>query len=96
MKNDGAVGPVLQSGAMANVIVAAIQALNPSAMVLDRGAYVRVLVPRRCVLTREALERELGSPFHLPQDLEVVMTSFKGTLTLGESEAVWEVSEVSP
>jgi hypothetical protein len=46
------VGPVLQSGTVANAIVAAITELNEDVMVLDRGAYVRVLVPRCCVVTR--------------------------------------------
>ena len=39
------VGPVLQSGPVANAIIAAIKDLNQEVMVVDRGAHVRVLVP---------------------------------------------------
>jgi MmoB/DmpM family len=45
------VGPVLQSGSVANAIVAAIKDLNQDVLVVDRGAYVRVLVPHCCVVT---------------------------------------------
>ena len=38
------VRPVLQSGSVANAIVAAIKDLNQDVLVVDRGAYVRVLV----------------------------------------------------
>src|SRR6266436_1590723 len=54
------VGPVLQSGPVANAIIAAIKDLNQDVMVVDRGAYVRVLVPRCCVVTRSAIENHLG------------------------------------
>ena len=57
------VGPVLQSGTVANAIVAAIKDLNQDVIVVDRGAYVRVLVPRCCVVTRSAIERHLGRSF---------------------------------
>ena len=40
------VGPVLQAGALTNAIVAAIRDLNSEVIVLDRGAYLRVLAPR--------------------------------------------------
>jgi len=39
------VGPVLQTGTVSNAIVAAIKDLNQDVLVLDRGAYLRVLVP---------------------------------------------------
>ena len=85
----GSVGPVLEAGETAVAIVAAIRALNANVTVLDRGSYVRVLVPGRCVVTTEAIERALGRPFRLPRDLELVMPSFKGTLSMSEDEVVW-------
>ena len=54
------VGPVLQSGALTNAIVAAIRDLNSDVIVVDRGAYLRVLAPQTC-LTRVSIER-LGDP----------------------------------
>ncbi len=89
------VGPVLKTGATADAIVAAIRQLNPDAEILDRGAYVRVLVPGRCVLTRAAVEKNLGTVFRLPTELERVMPSFKGKFFLSEDEAVWAFEERS-
>ena len=84
------VGPVLQRGAAADAVVAAIRTLNPSAALLDRGAYVRVLVPHRCVVTRVAIEERLGRPFVLPRDLEAIMSAFKGRFCVDDERAVWE------
>jgi hypothetical protein len=83
------VGPVFIRGPVADVLVAAIRASNPGAEVIDRGAYLRVLVPGRCRLVRADVERLLGRSFHLPADLEEVMPSFKGTLVIGDREVVW-------
>jgi toluene monooxygenase system protein D len=83
------VGPVLQSGTVANAIVAAIKDLNQDVMVVDRGAYVRVLVPRCCVVTRSAIERHLGRSFRFPGELETVMSAFKGSLELNQNDAAW-------
>ena len=83
------VGPVLQSGTIANAIIAAIRDLNQDVMVLDRGAYVRVLVPRCCVVTRAAIEKHLGRSFRFPGELETVMSAFKGSLQLNQDDAAW-------
>src|SRR5580704_1998674 len=83
------VGPVLQSGPVANAIIAAIKDLNQDVMVVDRGAYVRVLVPRCCVVTRSAIEEHLGRPFRFPGELETVMSAFKGSLQLSQDDAAW-------
>lgn len=88
------VGPVLKTGAAAAAIVAAIRELNPDAEILDRGAYIRVLSPGRCILTRAAVEKNLGSAFCLPMELERVMPSFKGKFALSEDEAVWSFEEM--
>ena len=58
--------------------------------VIDRGAYLRVLVPGCCRLSRSAAEAELGGRFSLPADLEEVMPSFKGRLVITEHEAIWQ------
>jgi len=86
-----AVGPVLIAGPLSNAVVAAIQDENRDVVVLDRGAYLRVLVPRRCVVTRAGVEQRTGQPFRLPTDLEAIMASFKGKLALDASGAVWSL-----
>jgi toluene monooxygenase system protein D len=84
------VGPVLQSGAVASAIVAAITELNEDVMVVDRGAYVRILVPRCCIVTRSAIEKHLGRPFRFPGELETVMSAFKGSFRLNQDHAIWQ------
>jgi toluene monooxygenase system protein D len=84
------VGPVLTPGPLADAVLATLRELNAEMTVLDRGAYVRVLVPRRCRLSRESVERHLRAPFSLPADLEAIMPSFRGRFSASEDEAVWE------
>jgi toluene monooxygenase system protein D len=71
--------------------VAAIKKLNSDVTVQDRGAYLRVLVPRACRVTREAIELELGQPFRLPQDLEALMLAFKGLVSIGADRVEWSL-----
>jgi toluene monooxygenase system protein D len=87
------VGPVLQSGPVAHAIIAAIKDLNQDVMVVDRGAYVRVLVPRCCVVTRSAIETHLGRSFRFPGELEIVMSGFKGSLQLNQNDAAWRFAQ---
>ena len=87
------VGPVLQSGPIANAIIAAIKDLNQDVVVVDRGAYVRVLVPQCCVVTRSAIENHLGRPFRFPGELETVMSAFKGSLQLNQGDAAWRFAQ---
>ena len=87
------VGPVLQSGPVANAIIAAIKDLNQDVVVVDRGAYVRVLVPRCCVVTRSAIEKHLGRSFRFPGELETVMSAFKGSLQLNQDDAEWRFAQ---
>jgi toluene monooxygenase system protein D len=86
------VGPVLEPSELGLAVVAAIQSLNPSVQVHDRGAYLRVVAPRRCVVTRQAIELQLGRPVRLPADLELAMPSFKGRLRMDAELAVWEAA----
>ena len=84
------VGPVLQSGVLGKAIVSAIRDLNSDVLVLDRGAYLRVLVRQRCVVSRRAIEEYLGRRVRFPGELETVMCAFKGALHLSEDEAIWQ------
>lgn len=89
------VGPVLQAGTVAIAIIAAIKELNENVMVVDRGAYMRVLVPRCCVVTRVVIEKHLGRSFRFPGELETVMSSFKGSLQLTQDDASWRLRSTS-
>ena len=89
------VGPVLTAHPAADAVLAAIRRLNPSVDVQDRGSYVRVVVPRRCIVTRAAIEEILGAPFDLRGELEAMMPSFSGRLRLADDEAVWTLGETA-
>jgi hypothetical protein len=89
------VGPVLRAGVVAEAMIAAIRQLNSTVVVLDRGAYQRVLVPGRCVITRVAVEAHLGRSLRFPGDLEKVMPAFQGSFSVSEAEAVW-ASKTAP
>ena len=83
------VGPVLEANDAGRAIALAIREQNRGVEITDRGSYLRVLAPRRCVLTRRAVEPILGRAFKLPADLELVMPSFLGSLSVTEEEATW-------
>jgi len=79
------------------MIAAAIKDENDDVLVRDEGAYLRVLVPRVCRLSRVAVEATTGSTVHFPGDLEVVMSSFAGKMRLTDDGAVWWLaSEPAP
>ena len=90
-----AVGPVLIKGVVADAVWTAIQRLNSGVQVNDRGAYLRISAPGRCVLTAEAVAAALGRPFQLPGELEAVMCSFTGELSLSPERAVWRTRETA-
>lgn len=85
------VGPVLEAGTVAAAVIDAIRRLHAEVRVIDRGAYLRVLVPGRCRVTGAAIEQAIGAPFRLPGDLEAIMPSFKGRFSVSEEEAAWEL-----
>src|SRR4030088_350700 len=89
------VGPVLQAGALTNAIVAAIRDLNSEVIVVDRGAYLRVLAPRTCTVTRVSIEKHLGRSMRFPGELETVMSAFKGSLQLNQDDAAWRFARTS-
>lgn len=88
--DEDAVGPVLQPGEVARAIIDAMRVSNPSLTVVDRGGYLRVLARGRATLMRAEVERRVRAPFRLPADLEQVMPSFRGRLTIDEESATWE------
>jgi toluene monooxygenase system protein D len=83
------VGPVLHATPFARMVVEEIQHQNDGAVVRDEGAYLRVLSPRVCRLSRAGVEDATGSAVRFPGDLEVVMSSFAGLMRLDEQGAVW-------
>ncbi len=85
------VGPVLRAGPATDAVIAAIRELNADVEIVDRGAYFRLLVPWRCTVTRAAIERHARATFELPSDLEAIMPSFKGTLSMTTLEVTWEL-----
>ncbi len=86
------VGPVLLPSEVGLAVLAAIQASNLEVRVQNRGAYLRVLADQRCVVTRQAIELQLGRPVRLPSDLELCMASFKGRLQVDAERAIWEAN----
>ncbi|HEV8245508.1 MAG TPA: MmoB/DmpM family protein [Polyangiaceae bacterium] len=84
------VGPVLQAGTLSQAVLAAIRELQPEAEFIDRGSYVRVLAPGPCRVTRKLVEKYAGERLRFPGDLEAIMPSFKGRLTMSEEEASWD------
>jgi len=88
------VGPVLLAGRVADAIVVAIRKQNAGVRVSPRGSYVRVAVAHRCEVHARAIEALLGEPFRIPADLERVMPSFRGRLSMSEEIASWEAGPV--
>ena len=86
------VGPVLQATPFARSVVSVIEEENPHVLVQDEGAYLRVLVPRVCRLSRAGLEAATGSAIQFPGDLEVVMSSFTGVMQLTEDGVIWRLA----
>lgn len=83
------VGPVFTGHPHAQAVLEAIRRLNPSVEIHNRGSYIRVLAPRRCLVTRSAVEDILRQPFAFRAELEIMMPSFKGKMRLDDDEAVW-------
>ena len=95
--DDGSgVGPVLHATPFARSVVTVIEKENTHVLVQDEGAYLRVLAPRVCRLSRAGLEAATGFAIRFPGDLEVVMSSFTGVLQLTEDGAVWRLAGEPP
>lgn len=83
------VGPILTKGELTEALVSAIRELNPTTRVTDRGAYYRIETEKRCVLTKECVERFAKKPVRLTTDLEPVMPSFAGRIHFSDDEVTW-------
>ena len=86
------VGPVLHATPFARAVVSVIEEENTHVLVRDEGAYLRVLVPRVCRLSRAGLEAATGMVIRFPGELEVVLSSFTGVMQLTEDGAVWRLA----
>jgi toluene monooxygenase system protein D len=86
------VGPVLHATPFACSVISVIEEENTDVRVQDEGAYLRVLVPRVCRLSRAGLAAATGSAIRFPGELEVVMSSFTGVMQLTEDGAVWRLA----
>ncbi|WP_431239822.1 MmoB/DmpM family protein [Mycolicibacterium aichiense] len=85
------VGPVLHATPFSRTVVSAIRDENEQVVVQDEGAYLRVLAPRICRLSRAGLEAATGAAVRFPGELEVVMSSFTGVMALTEDDVVWRL-----
>jgi toluene monooxygenase system protein D len=87
------VGPIISDSRVAEAVARAIATDNGQAPRLeDRGAYVRIGLPRSCRLTQASLEEELGETYTLA-GLESVMPSFAGRIRVTDDEIVWYLEE---
>jgi toluene monooxygenase system protein D len=86
------VGPVLHATPFARSVVSVIEEENTHVLIQDEGAYLRVLAPGVCRLSRAGLEAATGLAIRFPGDLEVVMSSFTGVMQLTEDGAVWRLA----
>ena len=92
MNTAESVGPVLHSTPFARTVISAIRDENEQVAVQDEGAYLRVLAPRICRLSRAGLEAATGVTVRFPGELEVVMSSFAGVMQLTEDDVVWQLA----
>ena len=76
----------------ARAVVSVIEEENTDMRMQDEGAYLRVLVPRVCRLSRAGLEAATGSAIRFPGELEVVLSSFTGVMQFTEEGAVWRLA----
>lgn len=92
MRAANGVGPVLHATPFARTVISAIQDENEQVVVQDEGAYLRVVVPRICRLSRAGLEAATGVTVRFPGELEVVMSSFTGVMQLTEDDVIWRLA----
>jgi toluene monooxygenase system protein D len=86
------VGPVLHATPFSRTVISVIRDENEQVVVQDEGAYLRVLAPRICRLSRAGLEVATGVTVRFPGELEVVMSSFTGVMQLTEDAVVWRLA----
>lgn len=91
------VGPIMQSGEMADLVAEAIAQDNPDAEVhlRDEGSYVHIHTPGRCLLTRRTLSALAGRPVRIG-DVEPHMAFFAGHIATTTDEIVWRSRQDRP
>ena len=84
------VGPIIRSGDVADAVIDAVEADNPSrdVYVLDRDDYVRIHTPTECVLSLASIQSQLGADYDLAM-LEIQMPSFKGRMETRTDRYRW-------
>lgn len=88
------VGPIMQSGEMADLVADAIAEDNPGMEVhlRDEGSYVRIHTRGRCQLTRRTLTELAGRPIRIG-DVEPQMAFFAGHIITTTDEIVWHTKQ---
>ena len=89
MTMEDEVGPVFSMRSETPAYVAAIRRHNAGVRFLERSSYVRILALKKCVLSRIAVEEELGERVRWPECLEAIMPSFKGRFSITGHFAEW-------
>lgn len=82
------VGPVLRATGVGRRLAELLVETNEGAASIDRGSYLRVHAPGRCVLLASDLALA-GSELGLRAELERTMLSFAGRLELDDRQAVF-------
>ena len=82
----------LQNSPDAQPIIQAIASDNPVAVVNETPGMVKIDCPRRLVIRRETIERNIGSEFNL-QDIHLTLISLSGNIEEDEDEFVlyWNI-----
>ena len=88
------VGPIMQSGEMAELVAAAIAEDNPGSEVhiRDEGSYIHIHTRGRCRLTRRTLAELAGRPVRIG-DVEPQMAFFAGHIITTTDEIVWHTKQ---
>lgn len=75
------VGPVMQSGEIAQAVIEAIREDNApkTVEVQDRGSYIRISVEDECIINRTTVEEMMGRPFKM-FEMEAYMSGFNGQI----------------
>src|SRR5260370_33312099 len=74
------VGPVLHTTPFARSVVSVIEEENTHVLVRDEGAYLRVLVPRVCRLSRAGRADATGFASRFPGDLAPALPAVAGVM----------------
>jgi len=81
------VGPVMQSGEIAQAVIEAVREDNApkEVEIHDRGSYIRISVEDECIINRSTIERMMGRPFKM-YEMEAYMSAFNGQIETGTEQ----------